>query len=526
LVSTATLDDLAAIERLIGGLTDEGRQKLMNLPGVKERVGKWKPNPGPQTEAYHSKADELFYGGQAGGGKSDLLVGLSLVEHQKSLVLRRTNKEATKMVERFTEILGSRDGWNGQDHIWRLGDDRVIDISGCQHEDDKQKFKGTPHDLICFDEVSDFTETQYRFIIGWNRSADKAQRCRVVVAGNPPTTPEGLWVLKYWAPWLDPAHPNPAKNGELRWFTTIDGEDAEVDGPGPHLINGELIAARSRTFIRAKLSDNPDLSETNYDSVLASLPPELRAAYREGRFDMAMKDDQFQVIPTSWIMAAQERWKPEGFQGCLMTAMAFDPAGGGHDAEELIWRHGGWFAEPVTAKGVMTSDGSRAAGVIVQHRRQDAPVVIDIGGGYGGAVVQRLGDNGIKHYAFNGANASMAKTRDGKLAFINKRAEAWWRFREELNQDQEGGSVIALPPSAEIRADLAAPRWELTTRGIKIESKEEIRKRIGRSPGKGDVIVMCLCEGQAVLTRELFQATRSARKPKVELGYAKSKRRH
>lgn len=173
----------------------------------------------------------------------------------------------------------------------------------------------------------------------------------------------------------------------------------------------------------------------------------------------------------------------------------------------------------------MTSDGSRAAGVIVQHRRQDAPVVVDIGGGYGGAVIQRLGDNGIRHHAFNGANASIAKTRDGKLSFVNKRAEAWWRLREELNPDQEGGSVICLPPSAEIRADLAAPRWELTTRGIKVEAKEEIRKRIGRSPGKGDVIVMCLSEGQAVLTRELYRATRSANGPKIVLGYAASKGR-
>lgn len=521
---TATIEDLQALERLIDGLAPDKQAAIAEMLG--ERIKRWMPNPGPQTRAYHSLADELFYGGQAGGGKTDLITGLSLTEHMRSLILRRTNKEASKLVERYVEILGSRDGWNGQEHVWRL-DDKVIDISGCQHEDDKQKFKGTPHDLIGFDEVSDFTETQYRFIIGWNRAADKNQRCRVVAAGNPPTTPEGLWVLKYWGAWLDPVHPNPAKDGELRWYTTIDGEDTEVDGPGPHLINGELITARSRTFIRARLQDNPDLSETNYDSVLASLLPELRAAYREGRFDTALKDDSFQVIPTPWILAAQERWKPDGFQGCTMTAMAFDPAGGGNDAEELIWRHGGWFAEPVTAKGVMTSDGSRSAGVIVQHRRHGCPVIVDVGGGYGGAVVQRLGDNHIEHKAFNGASASMAKTKDGKLNFVNKRAEAWWRLREELDPDQEGGSVIALPPSAEIRADLATPRWELKAGGIQIESKDEIRKRLGRSPGKGDVIAMCLSEGQAVLTRELHRATRAATRPvKVVLGYEKSKRRH
>src|SRR6478752_6567613 len=53
----------------------------------------------------------------------------------------------------------------------------------------------------------------------------------------------------YWGPWLDRTHPNPAKPGELRWFTTINGEDREVDGPGPHMIDGQPVMARSRTFI-------------------------------------------------------------------------------------------------------------------------------------------------------------------------------------------------------------------------------------------------------------------------------------
>src|SRR3954447_14295968 len=47
---------------------------------------------------------------------------------------------------------------------------------------------------------------------------------------------------------------------KLRWFTTVNGEDQEVDGPGPHIMDGEPIYARSRTFIRATLSDNPDLA--------------------------------------------------------------------------------------------------------------------------------------------------------------------------------------------------------------------------------------------------------------------------
>ena len=38
---------------------------------------KWVPNPGPQTEAYNSEADVLLYGGEPGGGKTQLLLGLA-----------------------------------------------------------------------------------------------------------------------------------------------------------------------------------------------------------------------------------------------------------------------------------------------------------------------------------------------------------------------------------------------------------------------------------------------------------------
>jgi hypothetical protein len=125
-----------------------------------------------------------------------------------------------------------------------------------------------------------------------------------------------------------------------------------------------------------------------------------------------------------------------------------------------------------------------------------------VGGGYGGCGHGlRLKDNGVTHIGFNGANSSMHKTIDGQLGFSNKRAEAWWKFREALDPDQQGGSAVALPPDPELRADLAAPTYSVGTRGIVIESKDELRKRLGRSPGKGDAVVMCLSEGNAAVRR-------------------------
>lgn len=466
----------------------------------------WVPNIGPQKDALSSPADEIFFGGSAGSSKTDLIVGASLTEHKRSLVLRRTYREASKLVDRYAEILGSRTGWNGQDNVWRTHDGRIIDIAGVQLEDDKQKFKGTPRSLIGFDEISDFSESQYRFIITWNRSSDPNERCRVIAAGNPPTTPEGLWVIRYWAPWLDSNHPNPAKPGELRWFTTVAGKDTEVDGVGPHLIDGELVRARSRTFIPGRLADNPSLSDSGYDAVLAALPEELRRAYRDGRFESSLSDDEWQVIPSSWIVAAQERWKAGGGKpppNVPMTAMGVDVAQGGADQTVLAFRHDAWFGRPIVVRGSETPTGSDAAALIIKHRRDGAAIIVDCGGGFGGSVIQRLKDNFLAADDFNGAHKSGRRTKDRKLNFANRRAEAWWALREALDPDQHGGSPIELPDDPVIRADLSAPRWQLTARGILLEDKLEIKKRIGRSPDVGDALCMCWDGNQGLARRAM-----------------------
>jgi hypothetical protein len=480
----------------------------------------WVPNPGPQTAAYFCEADELLYGGEAGGGKSDLLIGLAINEHKQSRILRRVGTDAVELGDRLVEIRGSDVGYTQKPSTWKQGG-KLVEFRGCELEKDKQRYKGKPRDFIGYDELADFLESQYIFINTWNRSTDPEQRCRIVGATNGPTTAEGQWIVKRWAAWLDPSHPKPAKDGELRWFLRINNQDVEVDGPGPHnLPDRGMVRATSRTFIRARLTDNPDLMKTDYASRLEGLPEELRRVYRDGDFTVGLKDDDFQVIPLAWIEAAMQRWTPEIPKGWAMTAIAADVAPGGRDQLTLAHRYGGWYG-PIHAERSIDKDGNVATAAVVKVRRDACPVVVDVGGGYGGDAIIRMKDNGINVYAFNGVNKVMTKTRDGKLRFRNKRAEAFWRFREALDPTQEGGSAIALPPDAELKADLAAAHWHLTPSGILIEDKESIKERIGRSPDKGDAVVMCLSEGTAAQMREF----RRHEKPKVNLGYQNLKGR-
>jgi hypothetical protein len=515
-----TLDEVLA---RYGALSPSQQDELARLALAATASMPWVPNLGPQSQAYACEADEVFYGGQAGGGKTDLLIGLALTAHTDSLVLRRLNDDAKDLALRARAIAGDGARYNGQDKILRYGD-AAIRFAGCQFEDDKQRYKGRPRDLYGFDEIADFSFGQYKFITAWNRSTKPGQRCRVVATGNPPTRPEGLWVIQYWAAWLDPLHPHPARPGELRWYIRgADDEDIEVDGRGPHKVewSARPVLAKSRTFIPSTLEDNPDLARTDYRAMLDSLPAALRRAYRDGDFGAAVEDDDWQAIPTAWIEAAMQRWTREIPRGVAMTAMAVDVAPGGGDQRVICCRYGPWFA-PFDAKREVDKTGRNTAADVVRHRRDRCPVVVDLGGGWGGDAVIALKDNGVDVIAFNGVAASNARTRDGKLKFRNKRAEAVWRFREALDPSQEGGAAVALPNDPELKADLASYRWENTIKGILIEDKALQRERIGRSPDKGDSAVMCLCEGERAVERQLRARMRGGQR--ANLGYGTLKR--
>jgi hypothetical protein len=469
---------------------------------------RWVPNPGPQTNAYLSKADELFYGGSAGGGKSALINGLAVNEHSRTLILRQFREDAKKLAE--AELIGrildgNRDGWNGSELIYR-GDGRSIQYGGCDYEDDKQRYKGDPHDLICWDEVTDFSETQYCFVNIWNRSAVAGQRCRIVATGNPPTTAAGLWVVKRWAPWLDPEHRNPAKPGELRWFVVgQNDEDIEVDGPGPHNFDWshKPIMARSRTFIPAKLQDNPDLlDDGHYETMLDSLPAELREAYRDGKFKMVLNDQPKQLIPAAWVKAAQDRWTAQPPAGIPMCAIGVDVAQGGSDNNILAARYDAWYDKLVKVPGRETPLGTDLLGPIMALRRNNAKIILDVGGGYGSDTYKSLSDNNIPVTPHKGAAGSNKKSECRLYSFANYRAEVYYRFREALNPARPGGSRICLPPDTTLFADLTCILFsvEKSPLGlmIKLEPKDALVRRIGRSPDHGDAVVNAWSDGDKI----------------------------
>ena len=473
-------------------LNPQQLQEVTDL--VTEHTGIWEPLPGPQSDAYYSPADILFYGGSAGGGKSDLILGLSATQHTESIIYRREATQLVGLIQRMTSILGSRDGYNGQDKIWNFTTDieRRLEFGSCKTAGDEIKYQGRPHSLKAFDEITHFLESQFRFLMGWKRTVNEHERQRVVCTGNPPTDSDGEWVIKYWGPWLDPKHPNPAEPGELRWYVTFkNGQEHEVsDGtpiPDPS-DGGEMVQPLSRTFIPSDVEDNPFLMETGYKATLQALPEPLRSQMLDGDFTAGIDDDPWQVLPTEWVEAAMQRWIPKHeFNAGEMDSMGVDVARGGRDNTVIATRYGGWFDELQIHPGQSTPNGQAVASLAVMNLRDAAPVHVDVIG-VGASAYDHLVENNIQAVAVNNSEGSSYVDRSGKLKMVNKRAEIYWQLREAL--DPRSDSYIALPDDSELKADLCAPRWKLTARGVQIESKEDLIKRIGRSPDRADAVTL------------------------------------
>lgn len=443
-----------------------------------ERARRWKPLAGPQTQAFKSKAFETLFGGAAGGGKSFLLLGLARAEHKSVLLLRRTYPELEdSLILKSKQVYGQAQCYNVAKHVWEFEDGTRIRFGHLEHEDDVHKYLSSEFDLIGFDELTQFTQFQYEYLLSRARTTVKGQRVRIVACTNPGG--EGHdWVVARWAPWLDETYPHPATIGELRYFKRdASGHESETTHDDPE--------AMSRTFIAARLIDNPYLGE-DYRRTLNLLPEPLRSQLLRGDWKAGQVDEAYQLIPRAWIKAAMARWKPEGKNSAL-TSIGVDVARGGHDQTVIAKRYGNWIASLEKYPGTSTTSGQDVVTLFAAALTHNAVANIDVIG-VGASAYDMARAQNLNVQAINVAEKSEAKDKSGKLSFTNKRAEYCWRLREML--DPTSDKNLALPNDPELLADLCALRWKMQPNGIRIESKDEMRLRLGRSPDAGDAVML------------------------------------
>lgn len=504
-------DVIATLEDLLAGMAPDQRAEVVRVASSKLSLP-WLPNPGAQTDAYLSQADQLLYGGQAGGGKSHLLIGVAANDHDRSLILRREATELDGLISDSRTLLTGHTKWNfrgSPDNEWDWGRQRSIRFGGMKEEQDWRKYAGRPRDFMGFDEAAEFTESQVASLIAWLRApAIKGQvprRCRVVFASNPPRSAEGQWIIEWFAPWLDPLFANPARPGELRWCIMAKGKTVWVDKPEVVEIDGEEYTPFTRTFIPASIDDNPFLARTDYRQRLQNLAsPVLREQLLKGNFLAGREDHEWQVIPGSWIAAAQKRWQEAPPHYRQMIAFSADVAlGGGDQIVGAALHEDNWFA-PLQRMDRSVDDPNEIAAWMVKHRRNEADLSVDATGGWGSGVRSHLKhQHGIECYGIVASKKSLHKSRDGKHTYKNVRSEMWWSFFEALSPDSE--EEIMLPPDARLAAQLAAPRYTVRGTDIIIESKEDVRDRLGSSTDDADAVIQAWHRRRALVKRSRME---------------------
>lgn len=219
----------------------------------------WIPHaPTPkQAEFLALPHREAFYGGAAGGGKSDALLMGALqyvdVPGYAAILFRRTYKDLSKpgaLMDRAHQWLrGTGARWDGTAHQWRFshvdGPESVLTFGHLENETDKYEHQSAEYQYVGMDELPHFTESQYTYLFSrLRRLAGGQVPLRMRGAANPPDTTEGRWV----------------------------GERFAVEQGG----------RPDRPFVSAKLDDNPHLDREEYRASLALLDTVTRKRLEEG----------------------------------------------------------------------------------------------------------------------------------------------------------------------------------------------------------------------------------------------------
>lgn len=229
----------------------------------------WLANRGPQLAYLASSAREVLYGGAVYGGKSEAIVVLPLrfVQHPKhrAIILRRTRPQLQETIDRTLQLYPNvvpGAVWRESESRWKFPSGAIIQMGYSEHEKDIFQFKTAEYNLICFDELTTFTESMYSFMMLRNRTKS-------------PDLP--LWVR---------SGTNPGDIGH-QWVY-----DRFIKDRVPYVVYrdkvkyGEHEMYISRQFIPSSVYDNAAMNDHDRDEYIAgivsSMPPEDVSAYLGG----------------------------------------------------------------------------------------------------------------------------------------------------------------------------------------------------------------------------------------------------
>jgi predicted phage terminase large subunit-like protein len=230
-----------------------------------------KPQAGPQERFAASPADIAIYGGAAGGGKSWALL-LEPLRHVTTtpdfaaVFFRRNTTQVRNpgglwdASAKLYPIAGGRPVQHVLEWVWPKGG--KVKFAHLEHESTVYDWQGAEVPLICFDELTHFTKSQFFYLLSRNRTMSGV-RPYVRATCNPDAD---SWVAEFIGWWIDQETglPIPDRSGVVRWFVRVN--DVIAWGASDDELRqkfGAEASPKSVTFIAAKLSDNQALMQAD-----------------------------------------------------------------------------------------------------------------------------------------------------------------------------------------------------------------------------------------------------------------------
>lgn len=281
----------------------------------------WEPNPGPQTDFLRRREDVVLFGGAKGPGKTDGLIadacGQINKPGYKALLVRRTFPQIQEIIDRAHALFPRMGGkWNGDIRRYIFPNGSLVDFGSCDSEMDKERYQGHEYSWIGFDQLEQFSETQFNFICSQNRTTNPDIKCYIRATANPGSV--GHWWIKRL--FIDGKNPNETHSVEF-----------------PHPLEPGKKIVRTSSYVPARVYDNPALLRANpgYLANLMSLPETERRAYLEGDWSAFTTDC---VFDKSGMTEQEKRIEEPAWRGRLTDRGDRVDFETDEKGEFLIWR--------------------------------------------------------------------------------------------------------------------------------------------------------------------------------------------
>ncbi len=291
-------------------LTPEELKELDLL--LRAPIDRWCPHsPTPRQKLFLDLLDlEAFYGGSAGGGKTDALLMAALqyvdVPGYSALLLMKTYADLSKpkaLMDRAHEWLkGSGAEWHSLTKSWEFkstaGPSATLSFGYCATDRDKYNYRTAEYQFLGIDELTRFHQQTYTYLFSRLRRLKEAAHVpiRMRSASNPAQLGEpGMqWVEGRFIP--DDFDPEVEARQQPRVLTKV-GKDER---------SGREL---NRRFVFARLEDNPHLDAEEYDLALSELDDVSYEQLRKGDWKVRQQGDIYFMFKAQYVFVPWSRWQ-------------------------------------------------------------------------------------------------------------------------------------------------------------------------------------------------------------------------